>query len=342
MTTPNQTNFKPVGFWAPRTAANVALRPRLWRNVRHAPVSVRFEECEWSRFPTVVRWSYSPTANDGRICLSFTSKETYFTLAYRWRAVANALWRMISSYPEISFWEIPVDVSDCFDPSVPASTFRFAKLPSDPHNLIPNAYFLDWRHRLPPAIPWERKQDTVYFRGSLTGTVQSRENARAAACLVARTIPDADCKLTMFHQTPVEFRAELEQEGITCRRDRVNALNNHRYLLDIDGNSSSWHRFWLIGMFRSVPIRFETQWQECWHELIREGQHFVAATRHDFGEVVKNLRANPRTSQAIADAAAEVARGLLSPQGAQQMFEEAWLRRVESAADSRRPIQVRW
>lgn len=329
MTSPNQTDFKPVGFWAPRTAVNVALRPRLWRNIHHAPVSVRLEECEWSRFPTVVRWSYSPTENSGRLCLSFTSEETYCTLAYRWRAVANALWRMISSRPGISFREIPVDISDCFDASVPASTFRFAKLPSDPHELIPNAYFLDRRHRLPPPLPWERKQDTVYFRGSLTGTVQSRENARAAACLVARTIPDADCKLTMFQQTPAELRAELEQEGITCRRDRVNALNSHRYLLDIDGNSSSWHRFWLIGMFRSVPIRFETQWQECWHALVHEGEHFVAATRHDFGKVVRNLRTNPWKSREIADAAAGVARGPLSPQGAQRMFEAAWLRRIE-------------
>lgn len=330
VTTPCQTNFKPVGFWAPRTAVNVPVRPRLWRNIRHAPVSVRFEESDWSQFPEVVRWSYSPAANDGRICLSFTSKETYFTLAYRWRAVANALWRMISSHTGVSFREIPVDISDCFDASVPASTFRFAKLPSDPHDLIPNAYFLDRRHRLPPPLPWEQKQDTIYFRSSLTGTVQSRENPRAAACLVARTIPDADCKLTMFQQTPAELRAELEQEGITCRRDRVNALNSHRYLLDIDGNSSSWHRFWLIGMFRSVLIRFETQWQECWHDVIRDGEHYVSATRHNLREVIADLRIHPKKAREIANAAAGFVRDSLSSDGSQRMFEKAWLRRIDA------------
>ncbi len=293
-------------------------------------MSVRFDESDWSRFPAVVRWSYSPTKTNGRLCITFTSTETYSTLAYRWRAVANALWRMIASHPGISFLEIPVDVSDCFDATVPATTFRFAKLPGDPHDLIPNAYFLDRRHRLPRPMPWQRKRDTLYFRGSLTGTVQSRDNARAAACLVARNIPDADCKLSMFQQTPAALRAELEQEGITCKRDRISELNCHRYLLDIDGNSSSWHRFWLIGMFRSVPIRFENQWRECWHHLVREGEHFVAATRANLGEVVETLRSSPSKSQQIAAAAAEIANGVLSPAGAQQMFETTLLRRVES------------
>ena len=178
MKTANPISFRPVGFWAPRSAVNVALRPRLWRNISHAPVSVRFEKSDWSRFPTIVRWSYSPDANEGRLCLTFTSSDTYSSLACRWRAVANALWRMVGAHPGTAFCEIPVDIGDCFDSSVPASTFRFAKMPGDPHDLLPNAYFLDRRHRLPPAIPWERKYDSVYFRGSLTGLSQDRENSR--------------------------------------------------------------------------------------------------------------------------------------------------------------------
>lgn len=329
MERPGKTAFQPVGFWAPRTAVNVAIRPRLWRTISNAKVSVRFEESAWSQFPSVVRWSYAPTKDKKRLAVCFTNKETYFKRADRWRAISNALGRLIAAHPDISFDEIPVDVSDCFDATVPPATFRFSKLRDDPHDLIPNPYFLDRRHRLSSAMPWERKKDTVYFRGSLTGTTQSRSNPRVAACLVARAIPGADCKLTMFQQTPAELRAELEREGISCRRDRVKSLNSHRYLLDIDGNASSWHRFWLIGMFRCDPIRFETQWQECWHHLIHEGEHFVAANRHNLGEVIKVLRARPRAAQAIAAAAGTMARDVLSPAGAQRMFEAAWLRRVE-------------
>ena len=325
-----KTAFQPVGFWAPRTAVNVAIRPRLWRTISNAKVSVRFEESAWSQFPSVVRWSYSRTKDKKRLAVCFTNRETYSKRADRWRAISNALGRLIATHPDISFEGIPVDVSDCFDSSVPTSTFRFAKLPGDPHDLIPNPYFLARRHRLSPPIPWERKKDTVYFRGSLTGTTQSRDNPRVAACLAARSVPGADCKLTMFQQTPAALRSELDREGIVCRRNRVKALNSHRYLLEIDGNSSSWHRFWLMGMFRSVPVRFETQWQECWHHRIHEGEHFVAANRHNLGEVIDAVRSAPGMAQAIANAAGEVARGLLSPAGAQQMFEAAWLRRIEN------------
>ena len=330
MTSPNQTHFKPVGFWAPLTAVNVALRPRLWRNVRHAPVSVRFEECEWSRFPTVVRWSYSPTENSGRLCLSFTSEETYCTLAYRWRAVANALWRMISTRSGIAFHEIPVDIGDGSDESVPISTFRFARLSGDPHDLIPNSYFLGRRTRLPQEIPWERKRDSIYFRGSLTGLSQGRENARVAACLVSRSIAGADCKLTSFPQSSTKFEKELRLEGITAGADPVDAINHYRYLLDIDGNTSSWHRFWLTGMFRGVPIRFETQWQECWHDVIHDGEHYVSATRHNLREVIADLRIHPKKAREIANAAAGFVRGSLSSDGSQRMFEKAWLRRIDA------------
>jgi hypothetical protein len=246
--------------------------------------------------------------------------------------VANALWRMIVSHRGISFKNIPVDVSDCNDATVPYSTLRFAKLPSDPHDLIPNAYFLDHRHRLPRSIPWERKHNTVYFRGALTGTIHSQENARVAACRVARNIPKSDCKLTTFTQSSAHLRQELEQEQIVCKRDRVNALNGHRYLLDIDGNTSSWHRFWLIGMFCCVPIRFETQWQECWHNVMHEGDHFISATRNDLSEVVEYLRSHEEKSKKIADGAAKLARGLLSAVGVQQMFENVWLQRIDFTA----------
>lgn len=328
MATANSASFRPVGFWAPRSAVNVALRPRLWRNIRHAPVSVRFDESEWSRFPAIVRWSYSPDANEGRLCLTFTSVDTYSSLAYRWRAVANALWRMIRARPGIAFHEIPVDIGDGCDESVPTNTFRFARMPRDPHDLIPNSYFLDRRHRLPPPMPWEGKKDTVYFRGSLTGLNQGRENARVAACLVSREITDSDCKLTSFPKASVDFETEVQLEGIVGSVDPVNTLNNHRYLLDIDGNSSSWHRFWLIGMFRGVPIRFETRWQECWHDMIRDGEHYVSANRHNLATVVEELRSQPEKARQIAESAAAIARGPLSSEGAQHMFEKAWLRRV--------------
>ena len=54
---------------------------------------------------------------------------------------------------------------------------------------------------IPTTHPLEEKKDSLYFRGAITGQLQSLENPRVAACLAAKQIPDADCKLTSFPQT---------------------------------------------------------------------------------------------------------------------------------------------
>ena len=116
-----------------------------------------------------------------RLLLTFSSQSTYRLLSYRWRAVANALGKFIKRHPDREFIDVPVDVSDCTDASVPENTFRFAKLPGDPHELIPNPFLLGTIRRARRPIQWKHKNDSLYFRGALTGDVQSYENPRVAA-----------------------------------------------------------------------------------------------------------------------------------------------------------------
>jgi hypothetical protein len=329
-------DYRPIGFWAPRSAWNVALRPRLWHRLLHTPVSVRIDPHRDRRHATLVRCSRVPGRHGGRLCLAFGSHDCFEGLAHRWRAVADAIGRLVARQPRLTFDEILIDVSDCGDASVPRETLRFARLPGDPHDLIPNAQLLGRRRRFPPALSWESKTDTVYFRGSLTGEVQSLENPRVAACLLGREYPTTfDCKLTQFPQTSAAFQADLERLGVVGLPESFTSLNRHRYLLDIDGNTSSWDRFWMIGMFGAVPIRFETRWEESWHVAIRDGEHFVSATRDTLVDVVGALRADPARARAITVAAAAVVRDILSPAAVQRGFEETWLRRVDTLSPVR-------
>jgi hypothetical protein len=248
--------------------------------------------------------------------------------APRWRVISNALWRMIAKRPTISFSDIAVDISDCNDGTVPRDTLRFAKLPGEPHNLIPNAHLLGPRKRLPRAISWTAKRDSLYFRGALTGG-ESWDNPRVSVCVIASAVPQADCKLTGFPpHLNRDFVDRVRAAGIVASRDRPRELNHHRYLLDVDGNTSSWDRFRLIGLFGSVPIRFETKWEEFWHPLSTPGEHYATADRHTLGDVVENLRARPAIANAIRTAAADLAVSALSPHAIQSAFEEVWLRRA--------------
>ena len=324
-----EKGFQQVGFWAPRNALNFAIRPRLWRQVFHAPVSIRFEESEWSQHPTVVRWTYSQRLQKNRLQLTFTSEDYYKRFADRWRVVSDALSLLIKHHPNIEFKDVPVDISDCTDASVPENTFRFAKLTNDPHDLIPNPYLLKRNRRVWRSTEWESKKDTLYFRGALTGTLQSFDNSRVAACIAAKKIINSDCGLSLFPQTQPTFLATLRSQDLCAKKDPTKTLNKHRYLLDIDGNTSSWHRFWLIGTFGCVPIRFETKWVEYWHENIEEGKHFSYANRETLIQVVDFLRKHPEKAMSIANNASEFVRNELSPGCAQKFFEEAWLRRIQ-------------
>jgi len=317
--------FQKVGFWAPRSAFNFVLRPRLWRQVLHAPVSVRFEESEWSRYPTVVRWTYSQNS----LRLTFTSKKWYEKFSYRWRTISDALSILIKKNPTKKFSDVPVDISDCLDASVPQNVFRFSKSPFDPHDLIPNPFLLEKNHRSWRQIQWDHKKDSLFFRGALTGKLQSFENSRVAACIASKTIPNTDCKLSSFPQTPAAFVAELKSNGLSTTKDLPKTINRHRYQLDIDGNSSSWHRFWLIGTFGCVPIRFETKWVEYWHQNLEEGKNYLYADRETLINVVDYLRSHPEEARSIARNASEMVQNHLSSDCVQKFFEEAWLRRID-------------
>ena len=65
--------------------------------------------------------------------------------------------------------DVPVDISDCMDSSVPENTFRFTKLPSDLHDLLPNPFLLEHRRAPQHPIKWKHKKDSLYFRALLQG-----------------------------------------------------------------------------------------------------------------------------------------------------------------------------
>lgn len=324
--------FLPVGFWAPRRFLQTLLRPRLWHSVLYAPVSVRLTPESFlpvARWPTLTEWSYDSRKHGGRICVAFSSRYGFELYALRWRTIANALWKLISRQPSISFTGIRVDIGDCEDSSVPPDTFRFAKLPDDPHDLIPNAHLLGSRRRLPLASRWEEKADSIYFRGAMTGPA-SWDNPRIAACLAASQIRGGDCKLTSYSQVQPAFVAQLMAANLTGAPDSPAAMNRHRYLLDIDGNTSSWDRFWMIGTLGGVPVRFENRWQEFWHSSMRAGEHYIDADRHSLPHVIEDLRGRPSVTHAICAAAAEFVRSRLSSTAIQSAFETAWLSRVDT------------
>ena len=115
----------------------------------------------------------------------------------------------------------------------------------------------------------------------------------------------------------------LEAEGLVGWRLPLWTMNRHRFLVEADGNSSSWDRYMLIGSFGGVPIRFECEWEECWHGLLVDGVNCVTADRRSLPEVVDRLRSRPPEAVAIAKAASRTVADSLSRRHLQRQFRDA-------------------
>lgn len=324
-------DFESVGFSAPRGVLATLLRPRLWHRVWQRPLGIRILPPANPQAPghhLITLWTYDPLRHGKRICVEFRSLEAYRREHDRWRVIADTLWRLIDKHPRITFRDIAIDLGDGEADGMPSDVFRFARRPGQPHELLPNPYLLRPRKRLATPIPWERKTDVLYFRGAATGSRNYSTNIRVAACRLTRNIPDSDCRLTSFPEVLPDFVAAARHDGITGAPAPLVSMSRHRFLLDIDGNTSSWDRFLVIGTFGCVPIRFETMWEECWHPLLHEDEHYVSAATHTLADVVGRLRSQPRRAKRIAAGAAVAVRDALSPEGVDGLFERTWLRRI--------------
>jgi hypothetical protein len=307
-----------VSRWHPEETAFWLTRPRrTLRALGHAPAAVQFDA---SLPPSITRWTFSHGAHDGRVVVAFHGPEAVSRLLIRWRLLADIIRHIARSDRGLFFRDALIDLGDGVGVDAPPNLHAFARRPGSQARLIPNPYLLRPRPWLGPALPWRLKTDTVYFRGASTGAIDYEANARVALCRVAKTIARANCRVSRIKQVDGHFAAQLEQEGLVGWRMPIWNMNGHRFLVEADGNSSSWDRYMLIGSFGGVPIRFECEWEECWHHLLVDGVNCVAADRHSLVDVVGQLRSQPDKPFAVAQAATRTVAESLGTMGLQRQL----------------------
>ncbi|NBW95852.1 MAG: hypothetical protein EBR28_03750 [Planctomycetia bacterium] len=308
--------FQAVSRWHPEGPLYWLVRPRrTLRALSHGPVAVAFDA---ALPPSMTRWTLAPQGSGRRVVVTFHAAAEARRLLIRWRLMADVIHGLAREDLSFSFHDVLIDLGDGVAADAPPEVLAFARRPGSRARLIPNPYLLRPRPWLPPALPWGCKTDVVYFRGASTGATDYEANARVALCRVARSIPRADCRLSRIKQVDRHFALRLEEDGLVGWRLPATLMNRHRFLIDADGNSSSWDRYMLIAGFGGVPIRFETEWEESWHHLLVDGVNCVAADRHTLPEVVERLRARDREARGIAAAAGRTAAEHLSPRALRQ------------------------
>jgi len=287
-----------VSRWYPEGPCYWSTRPvRTLRALSHGPVAISFDP---SLPPCVTRWTFSHDRHDGRVVVTFRDREATSRLLLRWRLLADVIRGLGRMDRSLDVRDVLIDLSDGVGTDAPPSLLAFARRPGSRARLIPNPYLLRPRPWPLPPLSWAFKTDSVYFRGASTGSGDYEANARVALCRVARSIPRSDCKVSRIKQVSPAFTARLHADRLIGWRLPIAEMNRHRFLVEADGNSSSWDRYMLIGSFGGVPIRFECEWEECWHPALVPGENCVLADRHSLPDVVARLRSRPVEALAIA------------------------------------------
>lgn len=150
--------------------------------------------------------------------------------------------------------------------------------------LIPSSYYYHrsgWsvKYRHPDNIPWSQKKAVLYWRGSTTGGTYMGDNwksfPRFRFIEMAKKHPDImDGGFTAMKNCDAECPEEEVRKtyGIGGALPKENEFN-HKYLLDIDGNTFSGR---YLGMLRGNSLVFKsTIFTEFFEDWLRPFEHYV-------------------------------------------------------------------
>lgn len=187
---------------------------------------------------------------------------------------------------------------------------------------INNHFYIDGiRRMLSFSRPYSDRQESVYWRGALTGQVALTSDLekdeyissvfdrlqRTILCYLAQRYPDLfNCRITSANQWlySEEIEARLACDELLAEPDPFERNLEFKYLIDIDGNSNSWPGFFMKLASGSCVFKIESpcnffQW---YYKYLTPWKHYVpvSSDMSDLQEKVNYIRRNPHEGQKIA------------------------------------------
>lgn len=172
--------------------------------------------------------------------------------------------------------------------------------------------FQDWRE-------WEDRLDTVFWRGSTTGSppeTDLAENKRAALCLMASHYPDdrLDFGISRVVQFSPAWSEAAYAAGIVKDHVPWQSLDRYRFHVDIDGNTNSWPGLFSKLLSGGVVLKVASEhgYRQWYHDRLRPWLHYVPV-RADFSDlidIVRHLRAHLFCAERIGRQGRQFARSL--------------------------------
>lgn len=172
--------------------------------------------------------------------------------------------------------------------------------------------------RAADRFPWPAKEPLAFWRGASTGgrfeKPTWRQIPRARLVAVSLSRPDlVDARFVSLAQG-ADQNSDLAVEGFLGTRVSPIESLRYRYLVDADGNGSSWSRMvWLLRS-NSLLLKQKSPYLQWYYPLLEPGRHYVetAPDFSDLASLVEWARQNDEEARSIAEAGSRFARERLS------------------------------
>jgi len=181
--------------------------------------------------------------------------------------------------------------------------------------LIPDINALAGYTKLRKLIPvgnhkyqWESKLEQAFWRGSSTGGTLTPTTwdsfPRCKLALLSLAHPkDLNAKVTKVVQCENETKTLIHSKGLVAATvDRIDHLK-YKYLVDVDGNSCSFERYFWLLLSNSLVIKQVTPYIQWYYGALEPYKHFLPV-KEDLSDLMEKIQW-ARTHDAEAKAMAQ-------------------------------------
>lgn len=200
--------------------------------------------------------------------------------------------------PDVDFI---VSLEDGFNADVGIPLFVYAKSKEAASLiLIPDFKALTGYPRLRQQIemenekwPWENKTTKALWRGSTTGGWLSSLNwdqmARVRLALISKNHPEKiDARITGIVQCDPEIPNLIKSKGLTGRVMSQPEHIKYKYLIDVDGNSCSFERYFWLLLSNSLTFKQMTPNIQWYYGALKPYEHFIPI-KEDLSDLVEKI-----------------------------------------------------
>lgn len=172
-------------------------------------------------------------------------------------------------------------------------------------------------------FPWDEKEDLAFWRGSTTSGNYSkpawRDYPRSRLVFISRDYPKVlDAKFSNLILGAQYNEALQAEEGIFGEFLLPDELIKYKYLIDVDGNASTYSRYYWILRSNCVPIKQVSCFTQWNYAALEPYKHYVPVKEDlsDLKDQTLWAKTHPEEARSIAEESRRMVQEELSTEDA--------------------------